>query len=113
MRLNKLQKYSIQWLLSQGNNVDQIAKELKIPSSVVDKFIKKNCQTNPTENEQTKQMSGPLKAKDLMIRQTASKGNNTVAVMTKEASQTSDAFRKSLLGSPQRYNNSIHKINGE
>ena len=31
MRLNKSQKYAIQWMVSQGHDVTQIVKELKIP----------------------------------------------------------------------------------
>jgi hypothetical protein len=109
MRLNKSQKYAIQWMLSQGQEIPQIVKELKIQTDVVSKFVEKYCST--LKKDVIKTTSGPLKTKDLMIRQTASKGNNTVAVMTKEASQTSDAFKKSIPSTASRYNNSIHKIN--
>lgn len=109
MKLNRSQQYAIQWMVSQGSEVTQIVKELKIAKDLVNKFIEKNCKPNKANSIQTK--SGPIKAKDLMIRQTASKGNNTVAVMTKEASQTADAFKKSLPNTTNRHNNSIHKIN--
>ena len=110
MRLNKSQKYAIQWMVSEGNEVTQIVKELKIPTDVVNKFIEKNCKPNKNNAIQTTK-SGPLKSKDLMIRKTDSKGNNTVAVMTKEASQTADAFKKSLSTPVSRHSHSIHKIN--
>lgn len=109
MKLNRSQQYAIKWMVSQGDEVTQIVKELKISKDVVTKFIEKNCQPNTKNSIQTK--SGPIKAKDLMIRQTASKGNNTVAVMTKEASQTGDAFKKSLPNVTNRHTNNIHKIN--
>lgn len=109
MRLNKSQKYAIQWMVSQGSDVPQIVKELKIQTDVVNKFIEKNCR--PNNNNTIKTQSGPIKAKDLMIRQTSAKGNNTVAIMTKEASQTGDAFKKSIASNSVTRNKNIHIIN--
>jgi hypothetical protein len=109
MRLNKSQKYAIQWMVYKKQEITQIVKELKIPTDVVSNFIEKYCQHNQENNIKTK--SGPLKSKDLMIRKTSSKGNHTVAIMTKEASQTGDEFKKSLPYINSRNSHSIHKIN--
>jgi hypothetical protein len=109
MRLNKSQKYAIQWMVSQGHEITQIVKELKISTDIVNSFIEKYCKHNQDNSIQTK--SGPLTSKDLMIRKTSSKGNNTVAIMTREASQTGDEFKKSLPDATSRNSHVIHKIN--
>ena len=95
MRLNKTQKYAIQWLLENGHSVEQIIKELKLPEKTVSNFVEKN--TKASDKNAVKTTSGPVTSKDLMIRQTSSKGDHTVAIMTKEASEVNDEFKKKLI----------------
>ena len=109
MRLNRSQQYAIQWMLSKGDDVTQIVKELKIPKDVVNKFVEKHYQ--PNEENSVKTTSSKITAKDLMIRQTSAKGNKPVAIMTKEASQTSDEFKKKMPQTSPRHTASIHIIN--
>lgn len=108
MRLNRSQKYAIQWMVSQGEEVTQIVKELKIPTDVVNKFIEKNCKPN-TDNA-VKTTSSRATVKDLMITETGSKRTKNVAVMTKEASEVSDTFKKNVPAQPNRHHDAIHRI---
>lgn len=109
MRLNKSQKYAIQWMVYKKNEISQIVKELKIPTDIVTKFIEKNCKNNDNNSIQTK--SSRVKAKDLMISKTAEKGTNNVAIMTKEASELADDFKKKIPAQSSRHSANIHKIN--
>ncbi len=108
MRLNKTQKYAIQWMVSQGQDVTQIVKELKIPADAVNKFIEKNCK--PNDDNTVKTTSSRVKASDLMIHKTAEKGTKNVAVMTKEASEVADNFKKNVPTQPHRHTDAIHRI---
>jgi len=110
MRLNKTQQYAIRWMVSQGNEIAQIVKELKIPADSVNRFVEKNCNINTNNTIPT--TSSRVKAKDLMIRNTSSKQINNVAIMTREASEMGDHFKKSAPNtqSAPRYENNIHRI---
>lgn len=109
MRLNRSQKYAIQWMVQEGQEVTQIVKELKIPTDVVTKFIEKNCKPNKNNSLETK--SSPVKAKDLMVSKTAEKGTKNVAIMTKEASELADEFKKKIPSQSSRHAANIHRIN--
>lgn len=109
MRLNRSQKYAIQWMVQEGNEITQIVKELKIPTDVVSKFVEKNCKPNKDNTLETK--SSRVKAKDLMVNHTAEKGTKNVAIMTKEASELADSFKKKLPAQANRHSANIHKIN--
>ena len=89
-KLNKIQKYAIQWLHSTGLDTDAIAKELNVSAEQVVSLIPKTqAVTNPT--------TAPIpSAKDLMITHTSSKKINSVAIMTKEASQIGDESKKAV-----------------
>lgn len=108
MRLNKSQKYAIQWMVSQGQDVTQIVKELKIPADAVNKFIEKNCK--PNDDNAVKTTTSRATVSDLMVHKTAEKGSKNVAVMTKEASQVADESKKNLPTQPHRHAHAIHRI---
>lgn len=109
MRLNRSQKYAIQWMVQEGNDITQIVKELKIPTDEVNKFIEKNCK--PNKENSIKTTSSRIKAKDLIINKTAEKGTKNVAIMTKEASEIADDFKKKLPAQSSRHSANIHRIN--
>lgn len=79
---NKNNEYAILYLHKiQKMDAATIAKELKISQKTVDQIL-----ATQTSEDQPKKS----KVKDLMIRQTASKSTNSVAIMTQGASQQSD-----------------------
>lgn len=100
-KLSKSNEYAINWLLDQGMSPDSIASELKIEVKSVINHIEKHQPQKSKLNIK----SSPVKAKDLMIRHTRDKKTNSVAIMTKEASEVGDESRKKIL------NDSSRKIN--
>lgn len=96
-KLNKTQKYAICWLNSQGKSDVEISDELNISKKQVNDTIARNKTTImnniPTKTEPV--FKKPT-VKDLMITKTSSKKNNTVAIMTKEASEAADALRTQM-----------------
>jgi len=87
-KLNKAQKYAIQWLHSTGLDSSAIAKELNITTEQVISLI-------PKEEAPAEIKTAPIPyAKDLMITHTSGKKINSVAIMTKEASQIADESKK-------------------
>ena len=92
MRLNKTQKYAIEHLLNTGKNHIEISKELSIPKEDVEKFIEKHQRATTDTNIPT--TSAKVTSKDMMITQTQNKKINNVAIMTREASEMNDAFKK-------------------
>lgn len=110
-RINKTQKYAIQWLLSNGMENSDIAKELKIDIRQIEKISKSMSlaqDTNSIEENQTQtntrskcvyrpsahENKTKTTALDMMITKTSSKGTKSVCIMTKEASEISDAAKK-------------------
>jgi hypothetical protein len=88
-RITKVQKYAIQWLNHAGKSVEEISKELDIKPSQISTIISVNSQPEPTTV--THQLA---KTKDLMITHTSGKKSNSVAIMTKEASEIADEAKK-------------------
>jgi hypothetical protein len=89
-RTSKVNKYAILWLNHSGMNPDDIATELSIDLKQVASVLEKNI--NVTSENSVKTKTEPVSvSKDLMIRHTASKKTNSVAIMTKEASELNDA----------------------
>lgn len=87
-RLSKETEYAIKYLLeSQKMDPKDIAKELGVKITTVNKFLPQENKTAPAKTDKTK---------DLMIRQTSAKKNNTVSIMTEAASQLSDEFIKTV-----------------
>lgn len=87
-KLTKTQKYAIQWLHSTGSDVNTIAKELNITPVQVSTLVHK------AEPPVITNSVHPVSAKDLMITHTSGKKINSVAIMTKEASQIADESQK-------------------
>lgn len=90
MRLNKTQKYAINWLVSQDKEVQEIVKELKLQIKAVENYINKSI----TVQKEILEKPEKITSKELMIRHTSNKNNNTVAIMTKEASELNDESKK-------------------
>lgn len=98
MRLNKTQKYAINWLVSQETEVKDIVKELKLQISSVQNYIEKHLQEQNASIQERENNTTKITSKDLMIRHTSVKNNKTVAIMTKESSEMNDANRKKQSG---------------
>lgn len=82
--LSKTQEYAIKWLNSTGMDNLSIAKELKISVEQITSLVGNIDVSALAES----------KAKNLMITHTAGKKINSVAVMTKEASELGDTTRQ-------------------
>lgn len=111
-RLTKTQKYAILWLNSINTDAQSIAKELGIEIKQVDKTLEKSVNIQP--NNSIKTASETVKkptSKDLMIRHTSAKRNNSVAIMTKEASEMNDHAKKQNFIHPDTHKN-IFRPNG-
>jgi hypothetical protein len=111
-RLKNVEIYAINWLNSKNISPEEIAQELKIKVDQVVKVLEKNGVSKKTETEDSiKTASGPAvsKSKNLMITKTSAKNNNTVAIMTKEASEYNDSIRHK--SENPRTKNSIFKTN--
>lgn len=97
MRITKSLGYAINWLNQSGKSVSEIAKELDLTEKQVTAHIEKNP---PTNDNKLATKSEPVKkkksSKDLMIRHTRDKKTNSVAIMTREASEVNDSLRPSL-----------------
>jgi DNA-directed RNA polymerase specialized sigma subunit len=94
MRLNKTQKYAIEHLLNQNKTSVEIAKELSLEKEDVEKFIEKHSKVSTESTIPT--TSAKVTSKDAMITQTQNKKINNVAIMTREAAEMNDQFKKSV-----------------
>jgi len=83
-KISNIKKYAAQWLKHTGLSNEDIAKEIKISSSDISEIFAES------ENNTV------LPNKNLMITHTAGKKVNSVAIMTKEASESVDAIRNSV-----------------
>lgn len=83
-------KYATLWLYSQGKSSKDISEELGMSIESVDKIIEEAPPKPNVEN------TVPINSKNLMITHTSGKKNNTVAIMTKEASELNDAKAKKI-----------------
>lgn len=104
IRLNKTQKYAINWLNSIGKSNADIAKEIKVKQEVVDKYIAKNTEVLSETSDSVyskknkkecvarfgKSEKPNSKTLNMMVTETAGKKQNSVCIMTKEASSLSD-----------------------
>jgi len=90
-KLNKTQIYAIRWLASQATSPEIIASELEINIEQVNKTMEKyGSSTTNEDNVQVKKSSTKISN---MITETSGKKTNSVAIMTKEASERHDAMR--------------------
>lgn len=93
-KITKVQKYAINWLDSLGWDMDAIAKDLDITTKQINTVLEKE----PTPQEKVTES----KPKNLMITHTSGKQINSVAIMTKEASEVGDVSRNKTNTSPSR-----------
>ena len=98
-KLSKSNFYAIQWLSSQGKSPSEIAQELNISEKQVESNITAQA-TQPADQSK-------ITPKNLMITQTSGKGTNTVAIMTKQASELGDELKKNHI--PPRSNVGIFR----
>jgi hypothetical protein len=95
--MNKETKYAILYLHSTGKSEEQISKELKIDIADVKKATKQS-----SNNKKIKTTSSKVNSKDLMVTQTSNKKINSVAIMTKAASEVNDEFKKQIKSTVSR-----------
>ncbi len=86
-KISNVKKYAAQWLKHTGLSNEDIAKEIKVSSSDLMEIFQES-DSNPARSN-----------KNLMITHTAGKKVNSVAIMTKEASESVDAVRNSIVQS--------------
>jgi len=111
-KITKIQKYAMLWLHSQGQESESIAKELNIELKSVNHTLEKATNTKGSDKIQTtSEVVGKSSSKDLMIRHTSSKKNNSVAIMTKEASEVNDHARPANTANPRNQKH-IFRPNG-
>lgn len=95
MKITKSLGYAIQWLNSCGKSPSDIALELKLTQDQVLSYIEKHhTQTNSSKIETKSSQVKATTSKDLMIRHTRDKKNNSVSIMTPEASMMNDELKK-------------------
>lgn len=99
-KISKTKEYAIKWLYSQQQSVEDIASEVKASTEEVQGIINKIIAENPP-----KKITSP----DLMIRHTASKGTNSVSIMTREASELNDATKKNHTAPARNIEKSIFR----
>lgn len=104
-RITKPQTYAALWLRDQGKTNEEIAEELSITTKQVAGVMSKHPQ-----DLQPKQEVVTRTSKDFMIRKTSAKENNTVAIMTKEASEMNDEAKKNNLSRVKNNTSNIHRI---
>lgn len=116
-RLNKIEVYAIRWLSSQGKDVKDISLELKIGEKQVQNILEKNHKTTDKElniKNGSETVTNQPSVSSLMIKKTANKQNNSVSVMTKEASELSDANRqKNNTSISKSFKNAIYRPNSK
>lgn len=90
-KLSKANLYAIQWLNSQSKTAPEIAKELALTEKQVNSVLEKN--SIASEKNNIKIAKSTSRSQNLMIRETAGKKNNSVAIMTGEASMLNDELK--------------------
>lgn len=109
MKITKTVGYAINWLSNGGKSVEFIAEELKLTEDQVKAYLEKH---KPTKTAELPVKTSSVKSsKDLMIRHTRDKKNNSVAVMTQEASSMNDEMRKKAINQPKDNLEHIFKPN--
>lgn len=106
--ISNTKKYAVKWMNHCGDDISKISYELKISKDKVKEILGQSDDTEHVANESSKKS---LTSKDLMIRQTAGKGANSVAIMTKEASEVSDTHRTKQQSSGNDFEKGIFRPN--
>jgi len=95
-KISKANLYAILWLDSQNKTTNEIAKELSISEPQILKALekhKKTTEATTTTNNVNTAKAPVSRSQSLMIRETAGKKINSVAIMTGEASMANDALK--------------------
>lgn len=87
--ISNTKKYAIKWMNHCGEDISKISYELKISKDKILEILSDNKSSEVSEKSTT----NTINSKDLMITQTSGKGANSVAIMTKEASEINDSRR--------------------
>lgn len=104
---DNITRYAVLYLNHLGKDAKAISKELDIKLVNVKKILS-------SENLKEEKQPTTTTAKSLMINQTSGKGNKTVSIMTRAASEQSDASRKNLPSAESRISrNAIYRPNNE
>jgi len=91
--VNETQIFAIYHLADTGLSAADIGKKIKISTKEVRDVLSKR---DSERSDAIKTTSSKVNSKDLMITQTAAKGINNVAIMTKAASEINDAHRQTM-----------------
>lgn len=116
-KLGKAQIYAINWLNSQGKDLDFITTELGLSNKQVLSVIEKNQPTKESSNQidpiktASESTAKQIVSKNLMINHTSAKKNNQVMIMTHEASMINDELKKNLTSSQNRNSKHIFRPN--
>lgn len=109
-RLDKKTKYAICWLNHIGKHTTEISQELDISTKQIETILEKSINSNqkeiPTGSEPAVQKQT---MKNLMINKTSSKKENSVSIMTPEASQMSDSLKSKTY--PRKIHEAIFRPN--
>lgn len=106
--ISNTKKYAVKWMHHCGDDIAKISYELKISKDKVEEILGQSDNPEQSVNEPS---AKPMTSKDLMIRQTAGKGANSVAIMTKEASEISDSHRTKQQSSGNDFEKGIFRPN--
>lgn len=102
----KLEKYAILWLNSQGKTAEFIQDDLGLDLETIGKAVSQELKTSKS-NSKIRTASNPA---SMMIKDSAS-GKQSVAIMTKNASEKSDSIRPKVMNKQENGDKSyIFKI---
>jgi hypothetical protein len=100
----KTETYAVLWLHDHGKSNEQIQDELGLDLNKIEKIVS-GVVKSKTENSKIRTVSNPA---SMMIKESAS-GKQSIAVMTRAASEKSDSIRPKV--KPQQNDKEhIHKI---
>lgn len=99
MKTDNQKLYAIYYLSDTGLTPAKISKELSLSTKEVKDIL---SERNPPKKDTIRTTSSPVNSKNLMITETSVKGNKTVAIMTKEASEVNDEFKKKIPSTQSR-----------
>lgn len=105
-RLNKVEKYVIEQMAQEGNNIASIAEFLDRSESSVKKYMS----SLPTKEEPKKEKK---KRETFFVNRTASKKDKSVSIMTEAESSRSDDAKPKRQGTINKYKSAIHMITEE
>ena len=93
IELDETQIFAIYYLADSGLTPTNIAKKLSVPLKNVKDSL---ANREKSQSEAIQTTSSKVNSKNLMITETAGKGNNSVAIMTKAASEVNDSYKQNM-----------------